>query len=132
VPRTRHAHTKDQSRVSKARALRPSSSCRLKKYVATNEGKAWLRTDPYVALPFDPDRKRPELVGFLLHPISRSETWRRLQRPVDRSRWAHSKQAHGKGPWRRAEIKPQSLGGRAPIAQSGPIWRKPDCESTTV
>ncbi len=33
---------------------------------------------PYVALPFDPGRKRPELVGFLLHPVSRSETRRRL------------------------------------------------------
>src|SRR5271155_178452 len=41
-------------------------------------GKACSRNAPYVALPFDPGRLRPELVGFLLHPISRSETWRRL------------------------------------------------------
>ena len=31
----------------------------------TYERKACLRTDPYVALPFDLDRSRPELVGFL-------------------------------------------------------------------
>ena len=38
-----------------------------------------MRTcSPYVALPFDSGRVRPELVGLLLHPISRSETWRRL------------------------------------------------------
>ena len=38
-----------------------------------------MRTcSPYVALPFDPGRLRPELVGLLLHPVSRSETWRRL------------------------------------------------------
>src|SRR4029077_2376529 len=38
-----------------------------------------MRTcSPYVALPFDPGRVRPELVGLLLHPVSRSETWRRL------------------------------------------------------
>jgi hypothetical protein len=30
------------------------------------------------ASPFDPIRKRMKLVGFLLHPIPRSETWRRL------------------------------------------------------
>jgi len=32
------------------------------------------------ALPFDSGfaGQNPELVGFLLHPISRSETWRRL------------------------------------------------------
>jgi len=48
---------------------------------------ACLRNDSYVvpcdpiwadALPFDSGRLQPELVGFLLHPISRSETWRRL------------------------------------------------------
>jgi len=38
-----------------------------------------------VALPFDPSRARPELVGFLLHPVSRSETWRRLV--TARTRW---------------------------------------------
>src|SRR5436190_1485743 len=100
--------------------------------LSTTSQTKWCNPISPVEPMYIADRKRPELVGFLLHPISRSETWRRLQRPVDRSRWAHSKQAHGKGPWRRAEIKPQSLGGRAPIAQSGPIWRKPDCESTTV
>jgi len=44
-----------------------------------SRGKAWMRTSsPCVALPFDPGRVRPELVGLLLHPVSRSETWRRL------------------------------------------------------
>src|SRR5467141_4013332 len=38
-----------------------------------------MRTSsPCVALPFGPGRLRPKLVGFLLHPVSRSETWRRL------------------------------------------------------
>jgi hypothetical protein len=40
-----------------------------------------MRTYPYVALPFGPDRERPELVGSLLHPVPRSETWRRLVTP---------------------------------------------------
>jgi hypothetical protein len=31
-----------------------------------------------VALPCDSVRKRTELVGFLLHPVPRSETWRSL------------------------------------------------------
>jgi hypothetical protein len=31
-----------------------------------------------VALPCDSVRKRMELVGFLLHPVPRSETWRSL------------------------------------------------------
>jgi hypothetical protein len=39
---------------------------------------AGLRIIPYVAFPFGPERMRSELVGLLLHPISRSETWRRL------------------------------------------------------
>jgi hypothetical protein len=34
--------------------------------------------EPTVALPCDSGRKRTELVGFLLHPVSRSETWRSL------------------------------------------------------
>src|SRR5579863_4723398 len=44
----------------------------------SKQGLAFLRNVPYVALPFDSARMRTELVGFLLHPISRSETWRRL------------------------------------------------------
>ncbi len=56
-----------------------------------------MRTcSPYVALPFDPGRLRPELVGLLLHPVSRSETWRRLgtRRTLLRSpRGFHSKHA---------------------------------------
>jgi len=39
---------------------------------------AGLRLVPYVALPFDSERVRSKLVGLLLHPISRSETWRSL------------------------------------------------------
>src|ERR1700680_58414 len=35
-------------------------------------GKAWLRTSPYVALPFDSDRVRPELVGLLCFIPSRA------------------------------------------------------------
>jgi hypothetical protein len=31
-----------------------------------------------VALPCDSGRKQTELVGFLLHPVPRSETWRSL------------------------------------------------------
>jgi hypothetical protein len=55
-------------------------------------GKADLRNATYVvlgdrelytlgavdALPFDSARVRTKLVGFLLHPIARSATWRRL------------------------------------------------------
>ena len=40
-----------------------------------------MRTSPCVALPFGSGRKRTELVGLLLHPVSRSETWRRLVTP---------------------------------------------------
>jgi hypothetical protein len=39
---------------------------------------AGLRIVPYVAYPFGSERVRSKLVGLLLHPISRSETWRRL------------------------------------------------------
>src|SRR5216684_4414765 len=35
-----------------------------------------IRTSPHPVIPIR--RANPELVGFLLHPISRSETWRRL------------------------------------------------------
>src|SRR5260370_42713647 len=91
-----------------------------------------MRTcSPYVALPFDPGRLRPELVGLLLHPVSRSETWRRLgpRRTLLRSpRGFHSKHA-GPGSWRRAEkLPPQSLGGRVPDCRDGPIERKPNSE----
>jgi hypothetical protein len=37
-----------------------------------------LNEELTVALPCDSGRLRPELVGLLLHPISRSETWRSL------------------------------------------------------
>ncbi len=47
-------------------------------------GKACSRTSWYVALPFDPDATSG-LVGFLLHPVSRSETRRRLFHPEDRN-----------------------------------------------
>jgi hypothetical protein len=48
-------------------------------------GTAAKRRVPYPLIPARvPNRKRsalavPELVGFLLHPVSRSETWRRLK-----------------------------------------------------
>src|SRR5438445_170527 len=35
-----------------------------------------IRTSPHPLIPVR--RANPRLVGFLLHPISRSETWRRL------------------------------------------------------
>src|SRR5437667_7715709 len=35
-----------------------------------------IRTSPHPLIPVR--RANPKLVGFLLHPISRSETWRRL------------------------------------------------------
>jgi len=59
-------------------------------------GKACSRNVPYVALPFDPDRMRPELVGFLLHPVPRSGTWRRLFN-------LQAKTALGS--WRRAKLQ---------------------------
>ena len=91
-----------------------------------------MRTcSPYVALPFDPGRVRPELVGLLLHPVSRSETWRRLGTPrtlLRSPRGFHSKDA-GPGSWRRAEkLPPQSLGGRVPDCRDGPIRRKPNSD----
>jgi hypothetical protein len=91
-----------------------------------------MRTcSPYVALPFDPGRVRPELVGLLLHPVSRSETWRRLgtRRTLLQSpRGFHSKDARP-GSWRRAEkLPPQSLGGRVPDCRDEPIERKPNNE----
>ena len=48
----------------------------------------------------------------------------------------HSPRSNSKqvvqSPWRRANCRTTLLGGRAPIAQGGPIWRKPDCEPTTA
>src|SRR6476661_2523610 len=51
-----------------------------KKIVWLEARKAYLRIDPCVALPFDSGfpGANPKLVGFLLHPVPRSETWRRL------------------------------------------------------
>ena len=89
-----------------------------------------MRTDPYVALPFGSDRERAELVGSLLHPVSRSETWRRLVTPPTVSARSISKRAV-QSPWRRANRRTASFGGRAPIAQGGPIWRKPTAKTTT-
>jgi len=84
-------------------------------------------------LPFGPGRVRPELVGFLLHPVSRSETWRRLDTErtwLKSSPGFHSKDA-ARGSWRRAEKLPtHSLGGRAPGYWDGPIWRKPNSKAT--
>src|SRR5437016_181773 len=60
--------------------------------------KACLRIDPYVALPCDPGRASG-LVGFLLHPISRSETWRRLM-------FLQARELTGS--WRRAAFVSQS------------------------
>jgi|SRR5579859_158846 len=60
-----------------------------------------MRTcSPYVALPFDPGLVRPELVGFLLHPVSRSETRRRLvtQRTCVRIRRAFTPRSRGQTP----------------------------------
>src|SRR5260370_10907402 len=97
-----------------------------------HRGKAWMRTcSPYVALPFDPGRLRPELVGLLLHPVSRSETWRRLgtRRTLLRTpRGFHSKHA-GPISLRRAEkLPPQSLSRRVPDCLDGPICTKPNTD----
>ena len=103
-----------------------------------HRGKAWMRTSsPYVALPFDPGRVRPELVGLLLHPVSRSETWRRLgtRRTCCKVREAFTPRTRGPAPGlpgavrRRAEkLPPQSLGGRVPHCRDEPIERKPNNE----
>src|ERR1700687_590047 len=59
-------------------------------------GRAWLRTSPYVALPFDSDRVRPELVGLLCFIPSRA-----ARRGED---FLNSKRA-AQGSWRRAEFQ---------------------------
>jgi hypothetical protein len=65
-------HQTSHIRAKTRAAHKPSNKTRI-------EGKAWMRTSsPCVALPFGPGLVQPELVGFLLHPVSRSETWRRL------------------------------------------------------
>jgi hypothetical protein len=68
---------------------------------------------PFVASPFDHNLAGLGLglVGFLLHPIPRSGTWRRLML---------SKQLNQ--PWRRASAA-QQLGGRVDLEEN--------CESTT-
>src|SRR5580700_6629196 len=62
---------------------------RAQKLFLSEARKACLRNAPCVASPFDPGfaGANPKLVGFLLHPISRSETWRRLMflQAVDRA-----------------------------------------------
>src|SRR6202158_2487318 len=61
-------------RLRTTRSAHPRS-----KLVLCEARKACLRNDPYVAYPLISVRRaNPKLVGFLLHPISRSETWRRL------------------------------------------------------
>jgi len=53
-----------------------------------------------------PRHVRPELVGFLLHPVSRSETWRRLgtwRISLPNPLGFHSKSA-AQSPWRGAEL----------------------------
>ena len=61
------------------------------------------------SLPFDPGAA-PGLVGFLLHPVPRSETWRRL------------KQLHanfGQSPLARSEKSgPNSLGERVDLEET--------------
>src|SRR5580700_11469609 len=79
-----------------------------------------LRTDPYVALPFGSDRVRAELVGLLLHPVPRSETWRRLVTPVNTPE-SISKHCHSKPLAQGRIAERHCFGGRAPIAQGGPI-----------
>jgi hypothetical protein len=79
-------------------------------------GTAAKRRVPYPLIPVtsritsDPRWAVPELVGFLLHPISRSETWRRL------------KQLHanfGQTPLARSEkLGPNSLGERVDLEET--------------
>src|SRR5580704_18429328 len=66
-----------------------------------------------------------ELVGPLLHPVSRSETWRRLVNltnvfALERFHF----QARRSGPWRRTKTELRGLGGRASIARGGPKNRR--------
>src|ERR1700687_5149027 len=88
-------------------------------------GRAWLRTSPYVALPFDSDRVRPELVGLLCFIPSRAarrgEDFFTLRTEVRRV----VLQACGASSWRRAKLRPLTLGGRAPDHRNGPKWRIP-------
>jgi len=66
-----------------------------------------------------------ELVGPLLHPVSRSETWRRLVNPANVNCVCRVYfQARRSGPWRRAENELRWLGGRASIARGGPKNRR--------
>jgi hypothetical protein len=77
-----------------------------------------LRTSPYVALPFDSERERPELVGFSCFIPSRAarrgEDFNALRSEI---REAHSKQTGGKGSWRRTKESSRRI-----------AWRTcPDC-----
>jgi hypothetical protein len=100
-----------------------------------------LADAPYVALPFDPRllatgtrRVHPEVEGldpttegFLLHPVSRSETWRRLPGPQDHKmvRRVDSKQPASFAPG--AELTSEAL-----YLADVPIWRCTNCESTAT
>src|ERR1700676_3255624 len=94
--------------------LAPCKRCTSKFFCA---GKAWLRTSsPYVALPFDPGRKRPELVGFsapsrlaqrdVAKACYRANSVKKFARFISKCR----NQAPGAEPTPLAA----SLGGRAP------------------
>src|SRR5579859_2901279 len=98
-----------------------------------------MRTcSPYVALPFDPGRVRPELVGLLLHPVSRSETWRRLvtRRTLLRNppgfhskeRWPGLVSCPGAVRPKIRKLPPKSLGGRVPNCRDDPMRRKPNTD----
>jgi hypothetical protein len=75
-----------------------------------------------------------ELVGPLLHPVSRSETWRRLVILVRRMRLRFARihfQARRSSPWRRAGKRTARLGGRAPIfARRTEKQEETDCKTT--
>jgi len=76
---------------------------------------------------------RPKLVGPLLHPVSRSETWRRLVNltnafTLERFHF----QARRSGPWRRAENW-TSLAWRTCLdcARRTEKQEETDCKTTT-
>jgi hypothetical protein len=81
----------------------------LETYLQTflKRGKGVLAACWYVALPFDFVRMRTKLVGFLLHPIARSATWRRLMARWIKTRWAFAPSIPFPGLWRETVLREQ-------------------------
>jgi hypothetical protein len=66
-------------------------------------GKAGLRNSPYVALPFDSGRMRPELVGFPAPSRLAQRDVAKTFCPEDRNPRGYSPSVRVKGSWRRAK-----------------------------